>query len=127
MSQQRDDIPSTAAADLTSFKGAELTGVSVWKTGVTLSFNNEARMITIENNAEFRSYGRIETYNQELIVALGARVLSLIGHCAVEVQALEDKTFALTFDDGAILVLRPDGSGYECYTINLPDGSIFIG
>ena len=94
---------------------------------MTLSFNNEARTITIENNAEFRSYGRIETYNQELIVALGARVLSLIGHCAVEVQALEDKTFALTFDDGAILTLRPDGSGYECYTINLPDGSIFVG
>ncbi len=23
--------------------------------------------------------------------------------------------------------LRPDGSGYECYTVNLPDGSIFIG
>ncbi len=50
-----------------------------------------------------------------------------MGRCAVEVQALEDKTFALTFDDGAILTLRPDGSGYECYTVNLPDGSIFIG
>ena len=120
-------IPSATAADLASFKGAELTGVSVWKTGVTLSFNNEARTITIENNAEFRSHGRTETYNQELIVALGARVLSLIGRCAVETQALEDKTFALTFDDGAILTLRPDGSGYECYTVNLPDGSIFIG
>ncbi len=79
-------IPNATAADLASFKGAELTAVSVWKTGVTLSFNNEARTITIENNAEFRSHGRIETYNQELIVALGARVLSLMGHCAVEVQ-----------------------------------------
>jgi hypothetical protein len=123
----KEPIPSTTAADLASFKGAELTGVSVWKTGVTLSFNNEARTITVENNAEFRSYGRIETYNQELIVALGARVLSLMGHCAVEVKTLDDKTFALTFDDGAILTLRPDGSGYECYTVNLPDGSIFIG
>jgi hypothetical protein len=120
-------IPSATAADLASFKGAELTGVSVWKTGVTLRFNNEARTITIENNAEFRSDGRTETYNQELIVALGARVLSLIARCAVEVQALEDRTFALTFDDGAILTLRPDGSGYECYTVNLPDGSIFVG
>jgi len=120
-------IPDATAADLASFKGAELTGVSVWKTGVTLGFNNEARTITIENNAEIRSYGRTETYNQELIVALGARVLSLMGHCAVDVQALEDKTFALTFDDGSILTLRPDGSGYECYTVNLPDGSIFIG
>jgi hypothetical protein len=50
-----------------------------------------------------------------------------MGHCAVEVKTLDDKTFALTFDDGAILTLRPDGSGYECYTVNLPDGSIFIG
>jgi hypothetical protein len=50
-----------------------------------------------------------------------------MGRCAVEVQVLQDKTFALSFDDGAILTLRPDGSGYECYTVNLPDGSIFIG
>ena len=120
-------ISHRSVADLASFKGAELTGVSVWKTGVTLSFNNEARTVTVENNAEFRWHGRTETYNQELIVALGARVLSLIGRCAVEVQSLEDKTFTLTFDDGAILTLRPDGSGYECYTINLPDGSIFVG
>ena len=120
-------IPSATAVDLASFKGAELTGVSVWKTGVTLSFNNEARTIIIENNAEFQSHGRTETYNQELIVALGARVLSLMGHCAVEVQALEDRSFALTFDDGATLTLRPDGSGYECYTVNLPNGSIFVG
>ncbi len=127
MSLERDDIPNATATDLASFKGAELTGVSVWKTGVTLSFNNEARTITIENNAEFRSHGRTETYNQELIVALGARVLSLIGRYAADVQVLEDKTFALSFDDGAMLTLRPDGSGYECYTVNLPDGSIFIG
>jgi hypothetical protein len=120
-------IPSATAADLASFKGAELTGVSVWKAGVTLSFNNEARTITIENNAEFRSHGRTETYNQELIVALGARVLSLMGHCAVEVKALEDRSLTLTFDDGAILALRPDGSGYECYTVNLPNGSIYVG
>ena len=120
-------ISHRSVADLASFKGAELTGVSVWNTGVRLGFNNEARTITIENNAEFRWHGRTETYNQELIVALGARVLSLIGRCAVEVQALEDATFALTFDDGVILALRPDGSGYECYTINLPDGSIFVG
>jgi len=127
LSLERDDIPNATATDLASFKGAELTGVSVWKTGVTLSFNNEARRITIENNAEFRSHGRTETYNQELIVALGARVLSLIGRYAADVQVLEDKTFALSFDDGAMLTLRPDGSGYECYTVNLPDGSIFIG
>ena len=127
MSLERDDIPNATATDLASFKGAELTGVSVWKTGVTLSFNNEARTITIENNAEFRSHGRTETYNQELIVALGARVLSLIGRYAADVQVLEDKTFALSFDDGAMLTLRPDGSGYECYTVNLPDGSIFVG
>jgi hypothetical protein len=50
-----------------------------------------------------------------------------MGHCAVAVQALEDRSFALTFDDGAILTLRPDGSGYECYTVNLPNGSIFVG
>jgi len=127
LSLERDDIPNATATDLASFKGAELTGVSVWKTGVTLSFNNEARTITIENNAVFRSHGRTETYNQELIVALGARVLSLIGRYAADVQVLEDKTFALSFDDGAMLTLRPDGSGYECYTVNLPDGSIFIG
>ena len=120
-------IPSATATDLTSFKGAELTGVLVWKTGVTLSFNNEARTIAIENNAEFKSSGRTETYNQELIIALGARVLSLMGRSIAEVQTLEDKTFALAFDDGAILTLRPDGSGYECYTVNLPDGSIFVG
>jgi hypothetical protein len=42
-------------------------------------------------------------------------------------QASEDKTIALSFDDGAKLMLRPDDSGYESYNVNLPNGSIFVG
>jgi hypothetical protein len=120
-------IPSAAAADLESFKDAELTNVTVWKYGVSLTFNDEPRVITVESNAEFHCQGRTEIYNNEIIIGLGARTLSLIGRRVIEVLATEDKTFALTFDDGSKLTLRPDSSGYECYTVNLPNGSIFVG
>jgi len=54
-------------------------------------------------------------------------MLSLIGRRIADMQATEDKTLTLCFDDGAKLVLRPDDSGYENYTVNLPNGSIFVG
>jgi hypothetical protein len=120
-------IPSATAADLEGFKGAELTSVIVWKFGVSLTFNDEPRVITIESNAEFHSQGRTEVYNQEIIVGFGARALTLIGRRVIDLVATEDKTFSLSFDDGSKLTLRPDSSGYECYTVNLPNGSIFIG
>jgi len=44
-----------------------------------------------------------------------------------DLQATEDKTIVLSVDDGAKLALRPDNSGYENYTVNLPNGSIFVG
>src|SRR5262245_30333066 len=94
------EIRIAAAPELQSFVGAELTGVSVWKYGVTLSFNDEPRTITVEGTAEFRTQGRTESYNQEIIVAFGARVLSLIGRKVLDVNATEDKTFSLAFDDG---------------------------
>ena len=82
-----DPISAASLSDLESFKGAELTGVTVWKFGVTLSFNNEPRSITIESNVEFRSQGRTEAYNQEIIVAFGARILSLMNRHVVELRA----------------------------------------
>jgi Family of unknown function (DUF6188) len=120
-------VPIAAAADLASFKNAELTSVNVWKFGVTLSFNDEPRSITVESNAEFQAQGRTEIYNQEIIVAFGARVLSLVGRHVTDALATPDKTFTLSFDDGSKLILRPDSSGHECYTVNLPDGSFFVG
>jgi hypothetical protein len=120
-------IPLASLADLAVFKGAELTGVTVWKHGVTLSFNNDPLTITVENNAEFQSQGRTEIYNQEIIIGFGARMLSLVGRCVSDFDADEDKAIMLSFDDGARLVLRPDDSGYESYTVNLPNGSIFVG
>jgi hypothetical protein len=120
-------IPLAAATDLAVLEGAELTNVSVWKYGVTLRFNNEPLTITVENNAELQSLGRTEIFNQEIIVGFGARMLSLIGRCVSAMQATDDKTIALQFDDGSTLVLRPDASGYESYTVNLPNGSIFVG
>jgi hypothetical protein len=120
-------IPFASVADLAILKGAELTGVYVWKHGVTLSFNNEPLTITVENNAEFQSQGKTEIFNQEIIIGFGARMLSLVGRCVSDVQATEDKTIVLSFDDGAKLALRPDDSGYENYTVNLPNGSIFVG
>jgi hypothetical protein len=120
-------IPFASVADLAILKGAELTSVSVWKYGVALAFNDEPLSITVENNAQFQSQGRTEIFNQEIIIGFGARVLSLIGRRVSDMQASEDKTVALNFDDGTRLVLRPDDSGYESYTINLPNGSIFVG
>jgi Family of unknown function (DUF6188) len=120
-------IPFAGVADLAILKGAELTSVSVWKYGVALSFNDEPLSITVENNAEFQSQGRTEIFNQEIIVGFGARMLALVGRRVSDMQATEDKTIALSFDDGARLVLRPDDSGYESYTVNLPNGSIFVG
>lgn len=122
-----DGMARASVSDLGTFKGAELTSVSVWKFGVSLAFNDEPRTITVESNAEFNSQGRTEIYNQEIIVGFGARALSLIGRRVIDVVATEDKTFALSFEDGSKLTLRPDTSGYECYTVHLPDGSVFVG
>lgn len=122
-----DPIPAASLADLESFKGAELTSVNVWKFGVTLVFNDEARTVTVESGIEFRSQGRTEVYNQEIIVAFGARILSLMGRHVVELKATEDKILSFEFDEGSVLTLRPDDTGYESYAINLPDGSVFTG
>ena len=122
-----DPIPLASLADLESFKAAELTSVMVWKFGVTLAFNNEARTVTVESGVEFRSQGRTEIYNQEIIVAFGARILSLMGRRVVELKASDDKILSFEFDEGSVLTLRPDDTGYESYAINLPDGSVFTG
>jgi hypothetical protein len=122
-----DPIPTASLADLESFKAAELTSVMVWKFGVTLAFNNEPRTVTVESGIEFRSQGRTEVYNQEIIVAFGARVLSLMGRRVVELKATDDKILSFEFDEGSVLTLRPDDTGYESYSINLPDGSVFTG
>ena len=122
-----DPISTASLSDLESFKGAELTSVTVWKFGVTLSFNNEPRAVTIESSVEFRSQGRTEAYNQEIIVAFGARILSLMNRRVVELSATEDKVLSFEFDDGSMLTLRPDDTGYESYTVNLPNGSVFAG
>jgi hypothetical protein len=122
-----DPIPAASVADLESFKGAELTGVNVWKFGVTLRFNDEIRTVTVESGVEFRSQGRTEVYNQEIIVAFGARILSLLGRRVVELRAAEDRILSFEFDEGSTLILHPDGTGYESYTVNLPDGSVFAG
>ena len=124
---QFDSPPHASPDDLASFKGAELTRVNVWKYGVTLTFDDAPRTITIEGGVELRAQGRIERYNQEIIVALGARVLALLGRSVVDAKATDEKVFSLAFDDGTLLTLQPDGSGYECYNVNLPDGSIFVG
>jgi len=120
-------ISSANAEDLAGLKTAELTGVFVWKFGVTLSFNDEPLTITVENNAEFQSQGRTEVYNQEIIIAFGARALSLVGRRVVDLQITDDRVLALNFDEGSKLTLRPDASDYENYTVNLPDGSILVG
>lgn len=115
------------ASALAILHGTELTGVFVWKYGVTLSFDNKPLSITVESNGEFRAQGRTEIYNQEVIVAFGARMLSLVGFAVREIDITEDKVLTLAFDEGSSLTLRPDSSGYESYTVNLPDGSIFVG
>jgi hypothetical protein len=122
-----DPIPVASLADLESFKAAELTSVMVWKFGVTLAFNNEPRTVTVESGVEFRSQGRTEVYNQEIIVAFGARILSLMGRRVVELKGTDDKILSFEFDEGSVLTLRPDDTGYESYSIKLPDGSVFTG
>ena len=83
--------------------------------------------ITIESGVEFRTQGRTEVYNQEIIVAFGARILSLMNRRVVELRAGEDKILSFEFDEGSVLTLRPDDTGYESYTVNLPNGSVFAG
>jgi hypothetical protein len=122
-----DPIPTASLSDLESFKGVELTGVTVWKFGVTLAFNDEPRTVTVESGIELRTQGRTEVYNQEIVVAFGARILSLMGRRVVELTATDDKILSFEFDEGSVLTLRPDGTGTESYSINLPDGSVFAG
>jgi hypothetical protein len=120
-------IPFASVTDLAILKDTELTSVTVWKHGVTLNFNDETLSITVENNAEFQVQGRTEIFNQEIIIGFGARMLALVGRRVSDIEATEDKIVALSFDDGTRLMLRPDNSGYESYTVNLPNGSIFVG
>ena len=122
-----DPIPTASLSDLESFKGAELTGVTVWKFGLTLAFNDEPRTVTVESGIELRTQGRTEVYNQEIVVAFGARILSLMGRRVVELTATDDKILSFEFDEGSVLTLRPDDTGTESYSINLPDGSVFAG
>jgi hypothetical protein len=122
-----DPIPTASLSDLESFKGVELTGVTVWKFGVTLAFNDEPRTVTVESGIELRTQGRTEVYNQEIVVAFGARILSLMGRRVVELTATDDKILSFEFDEGSVLTLRPDDTGTESYSINLPDGSVFAG
>jgi hypothetical protein len=119
--------PGASPADLACLKDAELTGVNVWQYGVTLSFNHRPLIVTIESNAEFQAQGRAEVFQQEVIVAFGARMLSLIGSNVVEVSINTGKMLTLLFTDGSKVTLRPDATGNESYSVNLPDGSLFIG
>jgi len=122
-----DPNPGASPADLKCLQDAELTGVNVWKYGVTLTFNNRPLTITVESNAEFQAQGRAEVFQQEVIVAFGARMLSLIGSNVVEVSINTGKMLTLLFTDGSKVTLRPDPTGNESYSVNLPDGSLFIG
>jgi Family of unknown function (DUF6188) len=119
--------PFASVADLAILKGAELTNVSVWKYGVSLGFDDEPLTITVESGAEVQSQGRTEVFGQETIVGFGTRMLPLVGRRVSDMQASADKTIVLSFDDGTMLVLRTDDSGYESYQVNLPNGSIFVG
>src|ERR1041384_5803009 len=119
-----DPSPTASLSDLESFKGAELTGVTVWKFGVTLAFNDEPRTVTVESGIELRTQGRTEVYNQEIVVAFGARILSLMGRRVVELTATDDKILSFEFDEGSVLTLRPDDTGTEGYNIHLPQRSL---
>lgn len=127
MNFKQGPISLASASDLAILQGAELTGVFVWKYGVTLSFDNKPLTITVENDAELHSQGRTEIYNQEVIVAFGARVLSLVGFAVRDMSVTDDKVLTLAFDEGSSVTLRPDSSGSESYSVNLPDGSLFVG
>jgi hypothetical protein len=122
-----DPVPMATPAALSILQDTELTAVNVWKYGVTLTFNNQLLTITVESNAEFSAPGRVEVFQQEVIVAFGARMLTLIGYHVVGVSIRDDKVLTLTFSDGSKVTLRPDASGHESYSINLPDNSMFIG
>jgi len=124
---QNEQTPIASIADLESFKGAELTSVSVWKFGATLVFNDEPRSVTVESGVEFRSQGRTEVYNQEIIVAFGARILSLMGRRVVELTATDDKILSFEFDEGSVLTLRLPLAGRDVDCVHLPDGSVFAG
>ena len=52
-------VPIAAASDLAILQGAELTGVFVWKYGVTLSFDNKPLTITVEMSKFSSTVNRI--------------------------------------------------------------------
>jgi hypothetical protein len=117
------------AANPSAFTGAELTDIAVWKFGVSLGFNDAPMAITIEGHAEIRTNGQSQTYDAEGGIALGARLLELLGR-KVSAVAYDQaaKVLALTFDGGVELTLRPSTqSGYETYQVNMPDGSMLVG
>lgn len=120
-------FPTASAPDLGCLQDAELTGVLVWKYGVTLRFNDQPLTLTVESNAEFHTQGRVEVFQQEVIVAFGARVLALLGCTIVAFNVSSDKTLTLNFSDGSGVTLRPDATGFESYSVNFPDGTMFIG
>lgn len=122
-----DPVPMASPAALSILQDTELTAVNVWKYGVTLKFNNQLLSITVESNAEVSAMGRVEVFQQEVIVAFGARMLTLIGFHVVGVAIGDDKVLTLSFSEGSKVTLRPDVSGYESYSVNLPDNSMFIG
>lgn len=122
-----DPVPGASPADLACLKDAELTGVNVWQYGVTLSFNNRPLTVTVESNAEFQAQGRAEVFQQEVIVAFGARMLSLIGATVGDIDVSSGRVLTLRFSDGSRVTLRPDATGHESYSVNLPDGTLFIG
>ena len=95
-----DPNPTASLADLASFKGAELTGVNVWKFGVTLAFNDGSRTITVESGIEFRSQGRTEVYNQEIIVAFYRAAFGRKPTAAEQKAATELITQAPTLKEG---------------------------
>lgn len=124
---QYESTPNASSTDLVEhFATAELTTVMVWKFGVKLMFNNDSLYLTVESNAEFQSQGQTELYNQEVIVAFGARVLSLVGRRVTALHLDDDKVLTLSFDEGSKLAVRPDQSGYESYQIGCPAG-LWIG
>jgi len=124
-------VAGARAADhrsrLVSFEGAVVTSVTAWRHGVSLAFNDEARAINIEGQADVSAGGRLERYPVGASVALAKRLLDLVGRCIERITVSEDGALVVAFDEEFVLRAAADETGYESYVVSFPDEFILAG
>lgn len=124
-------VAGARAADhrtrLASFEGAVVTSVTAWRHGVSLGFNDEARTINIEGQAQISAAGHTERYAVERSVGLAKRLLDLLARRVDGITVSEDGALVVAFQGDLVLTVAADETGYESYVVSFPDDFILAG